>query len=35
MSSVNIAEVAAILLDSEMRVEEAQAAIEPFVERIV
>src|SRR3954471_24768555 len=35
MSSVNVAEVAGILLDSDMSLEEAQEAIEPFIDSIV
>ena len=35
MSSVNVAEVASILLDSDMSPEEAQEAIEPFVDSII
>jgi PIN domain nuclease of toxin-antitoxin system len=35
MSSVNVAEVAGILLDSDMSEQEAQEAIEPFVDSIV
>lgn len=35
MSSVNISEVASILLDSEMSPTEALSAIEPFVDSIV
>ena len=35
MSSVNVTEVAGILLDSDMSVEEAQEAIEPFIDSIV
>ena len=35
MSSVNVTEVAGILLDSDMSIEEAQEAIEPFIDSIV
>jgi ribonuclease VapC len=35
MSSVNVSEVAAILLDSEMSVEQSSEAIEPFVDYII
>jgi ribonuclease VapC len=35
MSSVNISEVASILLDSEMSIEEANEVIEPFVSSII
>ena len=35
MSSVNVTEVAGILLDSDMSVEEAQEAIEPFIDSII
>lgn len=35
MSSVNVTEVAGILLDSDMSPDEAQEAIEPFIDSIV
>jgi len=35
MSSVNVSEVASILLDSKMSVTEAREAIEPFIDSIV
>ena len=35
MSSVNVTGVAGILLDSDMSLEEAQEAIEPFIDSIV
>lgn len=35
MSSVNVSEVASILLDSEMSSEEAEEVIEPFISSIV
>ncbi len=35
MSSVNVSEVASILLDSEMSTEQATKAIEPFIESII
>lgn len=35
MSSINVSEVAAILLDSEMSVEQVIKAIEPFVDSII
>jgi PIN domain nuclease of toxin-antitoxin system len=35
MSSINLSEVAATLLDSDMSVEECQECIEPFIEKII
>lgn len=35
MSSVNLSEVAATLLDSEMSLKECQECIEPFIEQII
>jgi hypothetical protein len=35
MSSVNIAEVADILLDSDMKAEECKELIEPFIDSII
>ncbi|WP_375327030.1 type II toxin-antitoxin system VapC family toxin [Candidatus Tisiphia endosymbiont of Nemotelus uliginosus] len=35
MSSVNVSESAAVILDSEMSVEQGQQAIEPFIESVI
>jgi ribonuclease VapC len=35
MSSINVSEVASILLDSEMSVEQVSKAIEPFIDSII
>ncbi len=35
MSSINLSEVAATLLDSDMSVKECQECIEPFIEKII
>ena len=35
MSSINVSEVAAVLLDSEMTEEECRSSIEPFIDSII